>query len=76
LGSLEQHAEELRRENAILRSGTFPPSDQDRELQVMYRRLSEAKHRGHYFRQQLDVTREVLDDRTHVIIHLENHIEQ
>jgi hypothetical protein len=31
---------------------------------------------GHYFRQQLDVTRKVLDDRTHVIIHLENHIEQ
>jgi hypothetical protein len=32
LGSLEQHAEELMHENAILRSGTFPPLNQDREL--------------------------------------------
>jgi hypothetical protein len=30
--SLEQHVEELRRANAILRSGMPPPSDQDREL--------------------------------------------
>jgi hypothetical protein len=34
LGLLEQHVEELRRANAILRSGTPPPSDQDHELQV------------------------------------------
>jgi hypothetical protein len=47
--SLEQHVEELRRANAILHSGTPPPSDQDRELQVAYRRLSEAEHRWHYF---------------------------
>jgi hypothetical protein len=37
LGSLEQHAEELRHKNAILHSSTLPPSDQDRELQVTYR---------------------------------------
>jgi hypothetical protein len=37
LGSLEQHAEELRHENAILHSSTLPPSYQDRELQVTYR---------------------------------------
>jgi hypothetical protein len=42
--SLEQHVEELRRANAILQSGTPPPSDQDCELQVAYRRLSEAEH--------------------------------
>jgi hypothetical protein len=42
--SLEQHVEELRRANAILCSGTPLPSDQDRELQVTYRRLSEAEH--------------------------------
>jgi hypothetical protein len=30
--SLEQHVEELRRANALLRSGAPPPSDQDREL--------------------------------------------
>jgi hypothetical protein len=44
LGSLEQLIEELRHANVILCSGTPPPSDQDRELQVTYRRLSEAEH--------------------------------
>jgi hypothetical protein len=76
LSSLEQHIEELRRANAILRSGTPPPSDQDCELQIAYRRLSEAEHGWHYFRQQLDAAHEVLDERTHAIIHLEHHIEQ
>jgi hypothetical protein len=32
LGLLKQHVEELRHANAILRSGTPPPSDQDHEL--------------------------------------------
>jgi hypothetical protein len=73
--SLEQHVEKLRRANTILRSGTPPPSDQDRELQVTYRRLSEAEQGWHYFRQQLDAAREMLDERTHAIIHLEHHIE-
>jgi hypothetical protein len=76
LGSLEQHVEELRHANTILRSGTPPPSDQDHELQVMYHRLSEAEHGWHYFYQQLDVTREMLDEHTHAIIHLEHHVEQ
>jgi hypothetical protein len=75
LGSLEQHVEDLRRANAILRNGTPPPSDQDRELQVAYRRLSEAEHGWHYFHQQLDAAHEMLDERTHAIIHLEHHIE-
>jgi hypothetical protein len=48
-GSLEQHAKELRRDNAILHSGTLPPSDKDRELQVAYHCLSEAEHGWHYF---------------------------
>jgi hypothetical protein len=74
--SLEQHVEELRRTNTILHSGMPPPSDQDRELQVMYRHLSEAEHGWHYFRQQLDAAREMLDERMHAIIHLEHHIEQ
>jgi hypothetical protein len=73
---LEQHVEELRHANAILRSGAPPPSDQDREFQVTYRRLSEAEHGWHYFRQQLDAAHEMLDERTHAIIHLEHHIEQ
>jgi uncharacterized protein (DUF3084 family) len=42
----------------------------------MYCRLSKAEHGWHYFRQQLDATREMLDERTHAIIHLEHHIEQ
>jgi hypothetical protein len=74
--SLEQHIEELRCANAILHSGTPPPSDQDRELQVAYHHLSEAEHGWHYFRQQLDATREMLDKCTHAIIHLEHHVEQ
>jgi hypothetical protein len=74
--SLEQNVEELRRANTILRSGMPPPSDQDRELQVAYRRLSEAENGWHYFRQQLDAAREVLDERTHAIIHIKHHVEQ
>ncbi len=73
---LEQHVEELRCVNAILHSSAPPPSDQDCELQVAYRRLSEAEHGWHYFRQQLDAACEMLDERTHAIIHLERHIEQ
>jgi hypothetical protein len=75
LGSLEQHIEELRHVNAILRSGTPPPLDQDHELQVTYRHLSEAEHGWHYFRQQLDAARKVLDDHIHAIIHLEHQVE-
>jgi hypothetical protein len=74
--SLEQHVKELRCANAILHSGAPPPSDQDRELLVVYRRLSEAEHGWHYFRQQLDAAHEMLDERTNAIIHLEHHVEQ
>jgi multidrug resistance efflux pump len=42
----------------------------------MYHRLSEAEHGWHYFRQQLDAAHEILDERTHTIIHLEHHVEQ
>jgi hypothetical protein len=75
-GSLEQHIEELRHANTILHNGTPPPSDQDRELQVAYRRLNEAEHGWHYFCQQLDTAHEMLDERMHAIIHLEHHIKQ
>jgi hypothetical protein len=74
-GLLEQHIEELRRANAIPHSGMPPPLDKDCELQVTYRRLSEAEHWWHYFRQQLDGAREMLDESSHAIIHLEHHIE-
>jgi hypothetical protein len=76
LGSLEQHVEELWCANVVLRISTPPPSDQDCELQVTYRHLSEAEHGWHYFRQQLDVAHEMLDECTHTIIHLEHHVEQ
>jgi hypothetical protein len=42
----------------------------------VYHHLSEAEHRWHYFRQQLDAACEMLDERTHAIIHLEHHVEQ
>jgi hypothetical protein len=74
--SLEQHIEELRRANAILRSDMPPHSDQDHELQVAYCCLSEAEHGWHYFRQQLDAACEMLDECTHVIIHLKHNVEQ
>jgi hypothetical protein len=74
--SLQQHVEELRHANTILRSGMPPPSDQDLELQVAYRRLSKAERGWHNFRQQLDAAHEVLEECTHAIIHLKHHIEQ
>jgi hypothetical protein len=42
----------------------------------MYHRLSEAEHGWHYARQQLDVARAMVDERTHAIILLEHHVEQ
>jgi hypothetical protein len=62
--------------NALLHSGTLPPSDLDRELNVAYRCLGEAEHAWHYIRQQLDASRAEVDERTHTIIHLEHANEQ
>jgi hypothetical protein len=44
----------------------------DRKLKVAYRRLSEAEHGWSYTRQQLDATHVEVDQRTHMIIHLEH----
>jgi hypothetical protein len=63
---------QLRCESDLLRGGTVPPSEQDWELKVAYRHLSEAEHAWYYFRQQLDASREMVDERTHTIIHLEH----
>jgi hypothetical protein len=68
--------ESLRHENAILRSSACPPSEQDCELQVAYRRLSEAEHGWNYTRKLLDITREEVDVHTHGIINLELAIEK
>jgi hypothetical protein len=67
-----QELERLRYENTILCSGALPPSVQDRELKVAYRRLSEAMHGWNYTRQLLDIIRVAVDIRTDGIIHLED----
>jgi hypothetical protein len=67
--------ERLRHENAVLRSSAHPPSEQDRELQVAYHRLSEAEHGWNNTRMLLDITREEVDTRSHGIIYLEHHVE-
>jgi hypothetical protein len=65
----------LRHENAILRSGVRPPSEQDRQLKEVYRRLSNAEHGWNHTRLLLNITREEVEIRTHGIIHLEHHVE-
>jgi predicted RNase H-like nuclease (RuvC/YqgF family) len=67
--------ERLRHENAILRSGVRPPSEQDRELKEVYHRLSNTEHGWNHTRSLLDITREEVETRTHGIIHLEHHVE-
>jgi hypothetical protein len=64
--------ERLRHENDVLRSSALPPLEQDRELQVAYRYLSEAEHGWNYTCMLLDITREEVDIHTHGIIHLEH----
>jgi hypothetical protein len=58
--------ERLRHENVILRSSARPLSEQDRELQQVYRRLSNAKNGWNHTRMLLDITREEVETRTHV----------
>jgi hypothetical protein len=41
-------------------------------LKVTYHCLSDAEHAWHYIHQQHDVSREMVDERTHVIIHPEH----
>jgi predicted RNase H-like nuclease (RuvC/YqgF family) len=67
--------ERLRHENAILCSGAHPLLEQNRELQEVYRHLSNAEHGWNHTRMLLDITHEEVETRTHRIIHLENHVE-
>jgi predicted RNase H-like nuclease (RuvC/YqgF family) len=67
--------ERLRHENAILRSSACPLSEQDHELQEVYRRLSNIEHGWNHTRMLLDITHEEVQTCTHGIIHLENHVE-
>jgi hypothetical protein len=59
-----------------IRGGIVPPSEQGRDLKVTYHRFSDAEHTWHYIRQQLDTSQEMVDKRTHMIIHLEHANEQ
>jgi hypothetical protein len=63
------------RENRILCQGMIGATEKDLDLHVAYPRLSETEHRLNFARQQLDLTREEVDMRTHTIMHLENAIE-
>jgi hypothetical protein len=74
--AISRELTQLKCENDLLYGGTVPPSDQDQELKVMYRRLSEAEHAWHYIRQQLDVSHELVDECTDAIVHLEHTNEQ
>jgi hypothetical protein len=67
--------EGLRHENAILCNDACPPSELDRELQEVYHRLSNIMHGWNHTRMLLDIAREEVDIRTHIIIHLEHHME-
>jgi hypothetical protein len=67
--------ERLRHENAILRNGALPHSEQDCELHEVYRRLSNAYHGWNHTRMLLDITHEEVETHTHRIIHLECHME-
>jgi hypothetical protein len=67
--------ERLRYENAILHSGACPLSEQDHELQEVYRHLCNAEHGWNHTRMLLNIIHEEVETRTHGIIHLENHVE-
>jgi hypothetical protein len=73
--AVTREIERLKHENAILRSGAHPLSEQDHELQEVYCRLSNAEHGWNHNRMLLDITREEVETRTHGIIHLEHHME-
>jgi hypothetical protein len=67
---------QLNNHNDLLHGGTVPPSNQKHELVVAYHRLSEAEQGWNHTHQLLDVAHEMVDKRTHVIIHLEQTNEQ
>jgi predicted RNase H-like nuclease (RuvC/YqgF family) len=73
--------ERLRHENAILRSGARPPSEQDCELQGVYCHLSDTEHGWNYTCMLLNITHEEveaqdakLEERTEMIADLEQQL--
>jgi hypothetical protein len=69
--TISHELEQLKHENALLRSRTLPSSDPDHELKVAYRLLCEVEREWNYTRQHLDAAHEVVDECTHAIMHLE-----
>jgi hypothetical protein len=67
--------ERMGHENHILCQGTFGIMVKDLELQVAYRRSSEAEHGLNFTCLQLELTREEVDTRTQAIVHLEDIVE-
>jgi hypothetical protein len=67
--------ERLRHENVVLCSRVRSPSEKDRELKEVYRRLGNTEHGWNHTRLLLDITREEVETRTHGDIHLEHHVE-
>jgi hypothetical protein len=67
-----QELAQLKCQNDLQCGGTVPPSELDWELKVTYHCLSDAEHAWHDICQQLDASREMVDERTHVIIHQEH----
>jgi hypothetical protein len=67
--------ERPRHENANVRSGVRPLSEQDRELKEVYRRLGNVERGWNHTCLLLEITREVVETRTHGINHLEHHVE-
>jgi hypothetical protein len=63
---------QLKCENDLLHGGTVPPSEQNRDLKVAYHYPSDAEHMWHYICQQLHTSREMVDECTHAIIHLDH----
>jgi hypothetical protein len=63
---------QLKCEHDLLHGGIVPASDQDWELKVTYRCLSEAEHTWHYICQQHDMSCELVDEHSHVIIDLKH----
>jgi hypothetical protein len=67
--------EGMRHENAILHSGACPPSEQECELQEVYRCLSNAEHGWNHTHMLLEIAHVEVDIRAHIIVHLEHHVE-
>jgi hypothetical protein len=66
--------ERLMHENAILRSGARPPSEQDHELQEVYHHLSDTEHGWNYTRMLPNITHEEVEIHNHGILHVEHHV--